>query len=78
MKPKLLSSFLNKISQDTSKTTYLKKETLIIDDNQYRYNPTQPIGNKLKSKLEKSEQPMNTEHTKLKNWQLLTLFKKLL
>ena len=30
-----------------------KLETLIIDDNQYRYNPTKPISNKLKSKLEK-------------------------
>ena len=30
-----------------------KLKTLIIDDNQYRYNPTKPISNKLKSKLEK-------------------------
>ena len=30
-----------------------KLKTLIIDDNQYRYNPTKPIGNKLKSKLER-------------------------
>ena len=31
-------------------------KTLIIDDNQYRYNPTKPISNKLKSKLEKKRQ----------------------
>ena len=30
-----------------------KLKTLIIDDNQYRYNPTKPISNKLKSKLAK-------------------------
>ena len=30
-----------------------KLKTLIIDDNQYRYNPTKPISNKLKNKLEK-------------------------
>ena len=28
-------------------------KTLSIDENQYRYNPTKPISNKLKSKLEK-------------------------
>ena len=33
-----------------------KLKTLIIDDNQYRYNPTTPISNKLKSKLEKKRQ----------------------
>ena len=33
-----------------------KLKTLIIDDNQYRYNPTKPISNKLKSKLEKKRQ----------------------
>ena len=44
-----------------------KLKTLIIDDNQYRYNPTKPISNKLNSKLEKREEQMNTEHTKLKN-----------
>ena len=33
-----------------------KLETLIIDGNQYRYNPTKPISNKLKSKLEKKRQ----------------------
>ena len=30
-----------------------KPKTLIIEDNQYRYNPTKPISNKLKSKLAK-------------------------
>ena len=33
-----------------------KLKTLIIDENQYRYNPTKPISNKLKSKLEKKRQ----------------------
>ena len=33
-----------------------KLKTLIIDDNQYRYNPTKPISKKLKSKLEKKRQ----------------------
>ena len=33
-----------------------KLKTLIIDDNQYRYNPTKLISNKLKSKLEKKRQ----------------------
>ena len=28
-------------------------KTLIIDDNQYRYNPTKPISKKLKIKIEK-------------------------
>ena len=44
-----------------------KLKTLITDDNQYRYNPTKPIGNKLKSNLEKREEHMNTEHIKFKN-----------
>ena len=44
-----------------------KLKTLIIDNKQYRYNPTKPISNKLKSKLEKREEQMNTEHTKLNN-----------
>ena len=48
-----------------NKGTNLK--TLIIDDNQCRYNPTKPISHKSKSKLEKREEQMNTEHTKLKN-----------
>ena len=34
----------------------IKLKTLIIDDNQYRHNPTKPISNKLKSKLEKKRQ----------------------
>ena len=33
-----------------------KLKTLIIDDNQYRYNPTKPKSNKLRSKLEKKRQ----------------------
>ena len=32
-----------------------KLKTIIIDNNQYRYNPTKPISNKLKSKLEKKK-----------------------
>ena len=44
-----------------------KLKTLITDENQYRYNPTKPISNKLKSKLEKREEQMNTEHIKSKN-----------
>ena len=44
-----------------------KLKTLIIDDNLYRYNFAKPTSNKLKSKLEKREEHMNTEHTKLKN-----------
>ena len=44
-----------------------KNKALIIDDNQCSYNPTKPISNKLKSKLEKREEQMNTEHTKLEN-----------
>ena len=36
-----------------------KLKTVIIDDNQYRYNPTKPISNKLKSKLEKKKRRTN-------------------
>ena len=54
MKPKLLSFFSKKILARYQLNNQGKKlKTLIIDDSQYRYNPTKPISNKLKSKLEK-------------------------
>ena len=57
MTPKLLN-FLLKENLARYKLNNKGKtlKTLIIDDNQYRYNPTKPISNKLKNKLEKKRQ----------------------
>ena len=51
MTQKLLSFFLKKILARYKLNNKGKKlKTLVIDGNQYRYNPTKPISNKFEEK----------------------------
>ena len=51
--PKLLTFFKENLARYKLNSNGKKLKTLIIDDNQYRYNPTNPISNKFKNKLER-------------------------
>ena len=51
--PKLLTFFKENLARYKLNINGKKLKTLIIDDNQYRYNPTKPISNKFKNKLER-------------------------
>jgi len=42
-------------------------KTIFIDKSRYRYSPSRPIGNRLKSELASKRKTMNTEHAKSKN-----------
>ena len=53
-----------------------KLKTLIIDDNQYRYNPIKPISNKLKSKIEKKRRTNEYRAYQIKELAATDTFKK--